>query len=84
MLQSDVNAVYAIIVVVGVGIVVIGFVVVQANSHTLPSIRAACSRLLKTQWRSTLRHVSIYDENPNPSDWSRCCAHANSHSPPSV
>jgi hypothetical protein len=84
MLQSDVNAVNAVIVVVGVGIVIIGVVVVQANSHTLPSIREACTRLLKAPWRSTLSHVSIYDQHPNPSDWSRCCAHANSHSPPSV
>jgi hypothetical protein len=35
--------------VVGVGVSV-GFVVVRANSHSPPSIRAACARLLKTPW----------------------------------
>jgi uncharacterized membrane-anchored protein YhcB (DUF1043 family) len=34
-------------VVVGVSV---GVVLVRANSHCPPSIRAACARLLKTPW----------------------------------
>jgi hypothetical protein len=38
-----------VVVVVGVGVSV-GVVVVRANSHSPPSVRAACAKLLKTPW----------------------------------
>jgi hypothetical protein len=38
-----------IVVVVGVGVSV-GVDVVRSNSHSPPSIRAACAKLLKTPW----------------------------------
>jgi hypothetical protein len=39
-----------IIVVLGVDVSVAVVVVVRANSHSPPSIRAACAKLLKTPW----------------------------------
>jgi hypothetical protein len=43
--------VFVVVVVVVIGVVVVGVVVLlRANSHSPPSIRAACAKLLKTPW----------------------------------
>jgi hypothetical protein len=47
--REDIVAV-TIIVVVSVDVSVAVVVVVRANSHSPPSIRAACAKLLKAPW----------------------------------
>jgi hypothetical protein len=42
-----VNVIVVVVVEVGVSV---GVVVVRANSHSTPSIRAACAKLSMTPW----------------------------------